>query len=292
MYAETEMNDTAAYIVESIAALPPLPAAAEQILTQFGDEFIDAAKVAHVVERDPGICAKLLGLANSAFFNLADPVTDLEQVISRVLGVDTVRSLVFAMALRTSFDYHKCPAFDAQRFWLDSLCVAEGCKKLAKADESLSEPARNLAYPAGLCHNLGLLALAHIQPQRLNAVLAQRDAEPGEKRLAPSLQEEFSTDHRFATVELARQWSLPEPMLQTYVARIQDHSTTRLDRLAAIVDACVSAIGNVNGPEEAREDLDSTANRIGLTAEQLAEMAEPGKRQRERLNALAATMNG
>ncbi len=292
MHADTEMNDTAAFIVQSIAALPPLPAAADEILSQFGDEFIDANRVTRVVERDPGICAKLLGLANSAYFNLANPVSDLGEVISRVLGVDSVRSIVFAMALRTSFDYHKCPTFDAQRFWLDSLCVAEGCKRLAKSDEHLSDDGRNLAYAAGLCHNLGLLALAHIHPQRLNAVLATRDADPGATRLAESLQEAFRTDHRFATLELARQWSLPEPMLQAYAARLHDHGTTRLDRLAAVIDACVSAIGNAHGPEEARVDLDATATRIGLTPEQLAEMAEPGERQRERLRALAASMNG
>ncbi|MEM9209171.1 MAG: HDOD domain-containing protein [Pseudomonadota bacterium] len=286
------MKDTAAYIVQSIAALPPLPAAAEEILSQFGDEFIDAHQVTRVVERDPGICAKLLGLANSAYFNLANPVSELEEVVSRVLGVDTVRSLVFAMALRTSFDYHKCPAFDAQRFWLDALCVAEGCKRLAKSDEHLSEEGRNLAYAAGLCHNLGLLALAHIHPPRLNAVLAARDAEPSDARLAAALRDVFQTDHRFATLELARQWSLPEPMLQAYTARLHDHGTTRLDRLAAIIDATASAIGNAYGPEESRVDLDATASRIGLTAEQLAEIAEPGERQRERLLALAATMNG
>ena len=65
MSAVSDTSTSARQIVESIAALPPLPATAQEILTCFGDEFIDADKVTAVVEGDPGICGKLLGLANS-----------------------------------------------------------------------------------------------------------------------------------------------------------------------------------------------------------------------------------
>ena len=73
--------DTAAkaeIIATETNALPPLPATAQNILACFGDEFIDGALVAAVVQGDPGICAKLLGLANSAYFGLSEPVTRSE----------------------------------------------------------------------------------------------------------------------------------------------------------------------------------------------------------------------
>ena len=113
-----DVTETAAIFAESIMALPPLPATAQRILTCFGDEFIDAKKVALVVEGDPGICAKLLGLSNSAYFGLAEPVNSISEAISRVLGVDTVRSLVLAMAIQQSFNSKGCPAFDTERFWM------------------------------------------------------------------------------------------------------------------------------------------------------------------------------
>ena len=103
-------------IASLITALPPLPVTAQEILTCFGDEFIDASKVADVVEHDPGICAKLLGVANSAYFGLAEPVNDIREAVSRVLGVETVRSLVLAMALQRSFNSKKCREFDTTRF--------------------------------------------------------------------------------------------------------------------------------------------------------------------------------
>jgi len=291
MHAEKDLNTTASYIVRSISALPPLPSAAREIVEQFDDEFIDADKVAQTVQRDPGICAKLLGLANSAYFNLPQPVTDMREAISRVLGVDTVRSLVFAMALNQSFRSGKCPAFDTQRFWLDSLCVAEGCKKLARSKEDTSESVRNLAYPAGLCHNLGLMALAHIEAERTCGVLQAHNADPRSGQLSTRLRTEFGTDHRYTTLELARHWSLPEPMIDVYAGRSEGLPPAAGDRLGEILDACAAAVSNANGPEESRVDLDDTASRLGLTAGQLEKLAEPGPRQKERLRSVAAGMN-
>ncbi|MDH3352442.1 MAG: HDOD domain-containing protein, partial [Gammaproteobacteria bacterium] len=172
MTAATNTSETATRFAQSIATLPPLPATAQQILTCFGDEFIDADKVTEVVEGDPGICAKLLGLANSAYFGLAEPVNSIGEAISRVLGVDTVRSLVLAMAIQQSFNNKGCPSFKTDRFWMQSLLSAECCKKIAAADEAADDAVRDLAYSAGLCHNLGLMALVHMEPARVNNVLA------------------------------------------------------------------------------------------------------------------------
>ncbi|MDX1480487.1 MAG: HDOD domain-containing protein [Woeseiaceae bacterium] len=290
MHANANMNQTASHIVKSLAALPPLPAAAAEILAQFGDEFIEARTVTQIVERDPGICAKLLGLANSAFFNLAEPVTRMEEVISRVLGVDTVRSLVFAMALQKSFDHTRCPAFDPQKFWLDSLCVAESCKRLARSDDNASESLVNLSYPAGLCHNLGLMALAHIEAERTDRVLQAHADYPRPCGLAPRLVEEFNTDHRHTTAELAKLWSLPEVIVSAYEHRTSSAADGAENHLAAMLDASVATIGNRTGPDESWVDLDGTARRLGLTADQLTELAEPNDRQLDRLRSVASSM--
>lgn len=293
MQAEHELTSTASYIVRTIAALPPLPSAAQEIIEQFGDEFIDANAVTRVVERDPGICGKLLGLANSAYFNLPEPVASMKEAISRVLGVDTVRSLVFAMALQQSFNGRKCPSFDSRRFWLDSLCVAEGCKKLARNGKGVPESVRNLAYPTGLCHNLGLLALTHIRPEQTDTVLRRHAEQPdSSRRLSALMIDEFNTDHRITTAELARVWGLPQPVVDAFRWRAGPRAADPADRLAAILEASAAAVGNVNGPEEARLELDESASRLGLTVEQLEQIAEPGEKQKERLRSIAHSMQG
>jgi HD-like signal output (HDOD) protein len=272
-------------------ALPPLPVTAQEILTCFGDEFIDAEDVANVVEGDPGICAKLLGLSNSAYFGLAQPVNDIGEAISRVLGVDTVRSLVLAMAIQQSFNAKGCPAFDVEQFWRVSLMTAECCKSIAGADYSSDNAERDLAYSAGLCHNLGLMALSHIEPVRTNKVL-EAHREPGQqKSLSELFLSELETSHRILTAELARIWSLPAPMVAAYQYRAFPHSHCD-DRLGLVVAAGVTAVENTNLDEDLRGSLLSWSEPLGITADEIQSMAILGNQQRDRVNSLARNMTG
>jgi HD-like signal output (HDOD) protein len=284
-----KISETAAHFAQSIAALPPLPVTAQEILTCFGDEFIDADKVAAVVEGDPGICAKLLGLANSAYFGLAEPVNNISEAISRVLGVDTVRSLVLAMAIQQSFNSKGCRGFDTERFWMQSLLAAECCKQISLADEMADDAVRDLAYSAGLCHNLGLMALVHMEPARTSAVLKAHATQNEPDSLSKLFLEEFSTDHKIITAELARVWSLPEPMLAAYQYRAFPQAHCE-ERLAAIVAAAVVAVENTEVADEFKASLHGLAVTLGLDPDDLQAMAVFSDKQRERVRSLASNM--
>ena len=290
----SELADTTASaknIAEAIAALPPLPATAQEILTCFGDEFIDADKVANVVESDPGICAKLLGLANSAYFGLSEPVHNIREAISRVLGVDTVRSLVLAMAIQQSFNTRKCPAFNARRFWMQSLLTAECCKKIVMADELACDATRDLAYTTGLCHNLGLMALAHMDSDKTQAVLYAHNESDSTDNLGDLFVDKLGTDHRIMTAELARFWSLPNPMIAAYEHRASS-ATACDERLGLIVVSAATAVGNTEVEDEQRVDLRTWANDFGLAPDELQQMAIFGERQREKVQSLVGNMSG
>ncbi len=286
----TSTTETAHRIAESIAALPPLPSTAQKILTCFGDEFIDADAVADVVEDDPAICARLLGLSNSSYFGLAEPVGDIREAIARVLGVDTVRSLVLAMAIQRSFDSHKCPAFNAERFWTRSLQTAECCKKIAAADENAEPAVRDLAYSTGLCHNLGLMALAHIEPERVNKVLLAYEPNMSSDSLKKYCLDEISTDHRIVTAELGRLWSLPELMVNAYQYRAFPEISAD-GRLGPILTCGAIVVSNAEEEEQDLTDLQGFADDIGIEATELQKLAEMGDRQKDRISSLSSNMS-
>jgi len=268
-----------------------LPATAQEILTCFGDEFIDADKVTAVVEGDPGICAKLLGLSNSAYFGLAEPVNSMSEAISRVLGVDTVRSLVLAMAIQRSFNRNSCPGFNTERFWMQSLLTAECCKKIAALDADAEDDVRDLAYSAGLCHNLGLLALVHLEPSKTNSILVAHRKSSEPNSLASMFSDELSTDHRIMTAEVARTWSLPGPMVSGYQFRAFPDS--QCDHpLGFVVAAGTLAVENTEVDEEHRLSLDSSAAQLNIDAGELQKLAVLSDRQKERVQSLASNMSG
>ncbi len=289
MTAATDISATAARFAEAIVALPPLPATAQKILTCFGDEFIDADKVSQVVEGDPGICAKLLGLSNSAYFGLVEPINDIREAISRVLGVDTVRSLVLAMAIQKSFNTKDCPEFDVERFWLQSLLAAECCKKIALADDQAEDMDRDFAYSAGLCHNLGLMALTHIEPRRTNKVLAAHRLQNQQDTLSGLFEAEFESNHQIMTVELGRTWSLPATMIAAYQCRAFPHALCDV-RLGPILAAGVTAVENAEVDESEWTSLDPFAAQLGIPADDIQAFALLNDRQKEKVRSLASNM--
>lgn len=287
--AMIEINSTGSLLAGSLSSLPPLPATAQEILTCFGDEFIDAEKVTAVVEGDAGICARLLGLANSAYFGLAEPVNRISEAISRVLGVETVRSLVLAMAIQQSFSRKGCPVFDPERFWKQSLLTAECCKKIAQNDEGADVEVRDLAYSTGLCHNLGLLALVHLQPAATSRVLGELQANPAPNALAALLRAKLDTDHREMTLLLARSWTLPAPMVAAYEYRANP-ATTSKHPLGRVLAAGAAAVSNMEFEEDRRIDLGDYAAELGIGTGDLLSLAIFSDPQQERIQSLAQRM--
>ena len=114
--------------------------------------------------------------------------------------------------------------------------------RLAAIDKDATDEVRNLAYSAGLCHNLGLMALAHMEPARTNAALDANRGKPDPGSLSDSLIEEFDSDHKIVTLELARRWTLPQPMTAAYYFRAYPESV-RDNRLALVVAAGATVVG-------------------------------------------------
>ncbi len=287
--ATSDINSTGSMLAKSLSSLPPLPATAQDILTCFGDEFIDADKVTAVVEDDPGICARLLGLANSAYFGLAEPVNRISEAISRVLGVETVRSLVLAMAIQQSFSRKGCPNFDTERFWTQSLLTAECCKKIAQYNAAVDVAVRDLAYSTGLCYNLGLLALVHLEPADTNRVLGELQEDAAPNTLAGLFRAKMATDHREMTALLASNWTLPAPMVAAYEYRADPVSTSK-HPLGLLLAAGAAAVSNMEFDEDRRVSLHGWAAELDIGADDLQALAVFSDPQKERIQSLAQRM--
>ena len=54
--------------VRSLTDLPPVPAVAQRLLALLTDENVEVDDVARTIEMDPGLSARIIGLAGSAYF--------------------------------------------------------------------------------------------------------------------------------------------------------------------------------------------------------------------------------
>jgi len=191
--------------------IPPLSVTATRLLEIATDPELEVADLAAVIGQDPALCARILGLANSAFFAQSKPVLTVEEAIIRVLGLNMVRSLSLSMALAGSFDVAACPAFDLADYWLKSLASAALARDLALAlrDNQLDP---DTVYLCGLLHRLGEILLVHLRPGQMQQVYKQL-AKGGESDFRALTSELVSVDDGVAGEWLAKRWRLPEPVV-------------------------------------------------------------------------------
>ncbi|WP_316368222.1 HDOD domain-containing protein [Candidatus Thiodiazotropha sp. CDECU1] len=202
-------SNQAKYRVQKLQYLPPLSATATRLLAMLGDDSFSLEDLALVINQDPGLTARILGLANSAYFAQQNPILSIEDAIIRVLGLNLVKSLSFSIAVTGAFESSGCRSFDLQEYWNHSLSIAMLSRQISLAVSSERKPDAEAAYLAGLLFDIGVLILVHEFPEEYARVLLQSKQQPDRSRLELET-EIIGIDHRQAGMWLGHRWHLPE----------------------------------------------------------------------------------
>jgi HD-like signal output (HDOD) protein len=220
----------------AVESLPPMPATAARLLMLAADPDVDIDDLAAVIERDPPLAARLIGVANSAFYAPRHPVTSIREAIIRVLGLNMVRNLAFGMALTGGMSTSNCPRFDLTNYWIVALGTADLAGGLARAAniEGMTDP--ETAYLVGLLHNIGELLLVHLYPNEFDEAMRRLEEEPG-STLADHTRRVIGVDQWEAGAFLLRHWQLP-PIIATTIEALEDPSKSLRNRpLVPMLDA-------------------------------------------------------
>lgn len=154
------------------AILPSLPDLALRIRRAIDDEMSDARQIAKLVEADPAMTAKLLKVANSAYFGGVNSIETLPHAVVR-LGMQTTKQLVVSFALKDIFS-NKDPLIQQrmQVLWRHSANIAALSFVLAGRAGNI-EPEEALLV--GLVHDVGTIAILNYV-ERFPALAEDPDA--------------------------------------------------------------------------------------------------------------------
>ncbi|MFC7521622.1 HDOD domain-containing protein [Xanthomonas populi] len=108
-----------------IGGLPSAPRMFAQLNRLLGDASTGVAQVAAVVESDPALAAKVLQLANCAFFGNGHRVIEIKDAVNR-LGISLLRTLVLASEVFHSGAGDSADAIRADAVRASRLAVAVG----------------------------------------------------------------------------------------------------------------------------------------------------------------------
>lgn len=122
------------------------------------DPDCDANEVAHLIQADPVLAARLVQAANSPLYGVQTPINTCKGAVM-FLGLGTTRDLVLAYTLRELF--HTTSSLLQQRMralWQHSVLVGAVGHVLAGMTPGLD---KDRALLAGLLHDIGALPVIH-----------------------------------------------------------------------------------------------------------------------------------
>jgi two-component system cell cycle response regulator len=189
----------------SSKTLPSVPVVAANILTLCKDPDVDFAKLAEMTSADAALVAKLLRMANSAFFASPNKVVSVNAAVVR-MGLKVTRIAVLGFSLEAEISGKVPEEFKIERFWRHSLTTASAARVIA---ETVCPAQRDECFSAGILQDIGMVALQCTLPQEYPKILLEHRLHPTvgiheiEKRM-------LGVTHTEVSSRLLQQWSLPE----------------------------------------------------------------------------------
>ena len=227
-------------------ALPSAPKVVQELISSFNDENVSADNIAHKLAADPVLSAKLLRLANSAYYHVSHSVSTVNDAVM-MLGFVTVRTLVISSGLVGGFK--STPGLDLNQFWRYSLNTASAAKWLAPQVDENPE----LAFTVGMTHAIGQLVIHAGMPEQ--ALLLDKEVGFLDAHRFDIERNSLGYDYAEVGAELAARWKFPASFSNAIRAFPKPLEHQPFDPMAATIHlAAWIARANENhlAPEEIR----------------------------------------
>jgi len=195
-------------ILSKVKEVPPLPDVVVKLRRYCNDPRASYAEIARIIEREPGLTANLLRLANSAYFGCAGTISSVQLAMTR-LGLKRIYQLALTVCLgplagREVKGYGLAP----MQLWEHAMSVAVTAELLAG---HLDLPDPEEAYTAGLLHDIGKIILGNyveVDMDRIRQLVA--DGMPFDD----AEREVLGTNHPAIGGALMRRWQIPNTLAE------------------------------------------------------------------------------
>ena len=268
---KTDFLDEVKCVIES--SLPSSATTVAKVVQTVMEPSSSARDVAKIIEQDPNFAADILRIANSAYYGCSTSISSLQRAVV-ILGYDTIKKLTSTIGLMSCFtssgntDDHKIIGL-----WYHSIGTAQACQ-LITMEMSFGPP--DIAYTAGLLHDIGKIILALFFPEHFHYVLSL--VEEKNTRFILAEHSRIKTDHTKIGKLLCDAWALPEILGLSILSHHDPtgvHNDDKVVRLAQIVELgdfmCRKAQIGFPGDEKTIEPSISSLSLLGVNPEKREE---------------------
>jgi len=230
------LNDQFEARIKAQVDLPSPSQVAREVIGLASDPDIEIAKVANAISCDPAMAAKLLRIANSAFYSQRRPSQNIRQALV-IIGLNAALTLALSFSLVSTLRGCKPNGIDYKRFWRRSLLAATASRAFA---EQVCKGQDEEAFLIGLLQDVAILAIDRCADSFYTDMPAhathQTVIEHERKKLD-------GKDHAYFGAMLLRTWKLPESICSSVE---RSHSVRSHDSQTAEGKlACCCALGSI-----------------------------------------------
>jgi HD-like signal output (HDOD) protein len=219
-------------IVDGLGQLPTLPAIVARVLEVLNTPNASADTAARLIGQDLALSAKVLRLANSAFYGIPRSIASVDQAIV-ILGFQTVRSLVMSASVMKILG-KGTGHLDRRAIWRHSVAAALISRIVVRKLGRRLGLDVDAAFMAALLHKIGILILDGVEANDYRKVLesaVMEDAAP----LHVLEQLHLQIDHPTVGGMLAERWGLPEELRDPIAFHLSPAGSQNQKELAAVV---------------------------------------------------------
>jgi putative nucleotidyltransferase with HDIG domain len=265
--------------VGRLDCLSTLDCIAAQYLPKLLQSQFHPSALIDIIESDPALTSRILSLIGSHGIGLPDGRFSISKALDKI-PVHEIRDWILTIKVSQAFDRSDGTGDDEisrqKGLILHSIATACCARNIAEMASPQMDP--QLAYCAGLLHDIGKLAIEKVMPRSYARIL--EEAESSEQNTHTLEQKYLGTDHTIIGKHLARKWQFPN--LITIAIWLHHNQTITISheipeaRIAALVQladsiARQSGIG-WSGSFDPPEPAEPLARRLSISTEQLQQL--------------------
>ena len=276
-------------IVDDIQDLPTLPTIASTVTRLVAAEDSTATDIAGMIGNDQSLTAKILKIANSAFYGLPKDVRTLRAAIV-LLGFNSIKNIVLAASVFEAFyGQGSTGQLDRAALWTHSVACAAASKVIA-ARQQVADSEE--VFFAGLMHDLGKVILDHYVHDAFAEVIQL--ARQRKCLLLEAERELLGVSHAEVGYWLADRWQLPIYLGQAMgfhhlpmdCPDFPDYACT-----VHVADMLVRTLKFGNGGDDYVPTLDQQAwDRLQMQTSELRDVAKETKQELDKASAFLALL--
>jgi len=183
--------------------IPSPPAIAIRILDMIRRDDFTFKDLAHVIESDPALVAKVLKMANSSYYRFAKQINGIDAALS-VLGSHAVKNIALSFVIMTDLHPSEDDLFQLEKFWRRAITSAAAAELVS---DLVGAKTPDL-FISALMQDIGVIIFQTSMPNEYHLVMKENLA--GQEPIHQIEERHFGYNHHDLGAYLLKSWQLPE----------------------------------------------------------------------------------